>query len=353
MKIKMSAYFITAAALASALTGCSKTDSVTETAPDPLAVKAAPESVTFSWQEAYEKELEQFKKSSDYTSSSMFDLRDITNDDIPELIISPSTEASAACDIYTLIGNGAAKIGSCGSEGKFEYIPSVTVIGYEYAGEGFTIGEYQLLSEGTFDKDFDFYTNDGSASSGAMIRYEINGDNVSLGEFEEKLNAYRNEDSYTLGRKFTFGDEAIKYAVHCSESWNGVLTDEQKKKFKERILPVLDNTSVPDAAFELADLDMNGLPEVVVSTGLLEESTTRIFYLDNEGVKELEVPSDINGGIFFDIAGKAFYAADSSGKVKGRSLTEDSISGFKPSDSTMSCGRKYPLSKENIKLAFA
>lgn len=353
MKTRKSAYLVMAAALISSMTGCSKTENILENAPDPLAVKAAPESIVFDWQEAYENKLLQFKKSSDYTPSSMFDLRDITDDNIPELIISLSDDPSAGCEIYSLIGTNTALIGSCGSSGQFDFIPSVLVIGYEYSGDGFTVGEYQKLSEGTFNTDFDFFTNVNSASDGAVIRYEINDESVSLGEFEEQLDAYRNEDSIRVGRKYTLGDEAIKYAIHCGESWNSVLTDEQKKKYKDRISAVFDKTSVPDAAFELVDLDGNSLPEVVVSTGMLEESSTRIFYIDSEGVKEIEVPSDSNGGIRYDISGNIFYSYDESGKLSCRSLTEENISGFKPSESTMLCGRKYSLSKENIKLAFA
>ena len=353
MKINRSAYVIMAASLLSAMTGCSKTENVLGSQPDPLAVKTSPESVVFDWQEEYQNKLEQFQVSAACSDSSMFDLRDVTNDGIPELIISPSDDASAMCEVYSIIGTELTKIAVCGSFGEFDYFPSILVIGYEYAGEEFTVGEYQTYTDGFYSVDFDYYTNMNSASSGAVIRYEINGDGVSLDEFEERINAYQNEDSFRVGRKYTFGDDSIQYAVHCSESWSEVLTDAQKKKYKEKLSDVLQNASSADSAFELADLDGNGLPEVIVSSGSLEEMPVSVYYLNNDGVREITATGDENGCLRLDIKNGIFYAPDQAGKLKSWSLSSESTSSFKPSDSIMVCGRKYLFTSDNIKLVFA
>ncbi len=353
MKINRSAYAIMAASLLTLTTGCSKTENVLGSQPDPLAVKTSPESVVFDWQEEYQNKLEQFQVSADCSDSSMFDLHDVTNDGIPELIISPSEDVSAMCEVYTLIGNEMEKIAVCGSSGEFDYFPSILVIGYEYTGEEFTVGEYQTYTDGFYSIDFDYYTNMNSASSGAVIRYEINGDGVSLDEFEERINAYQNEDSYKIGRKYTFSDESIQYAIHCSESWSEVLTDAQKKKFREKLSDVLDKSSSADSAFELADLDGNGLPEVIVSSGSLEEMPVSVYYLEEDGVKEIAAKSDENGCLRLDIKNGIFYAPDQTGKLTSWSLSSDNTSSFKPSDSIMVCGRKYLFTSDNIKLVLA
>ena len=352
MKTKRSAYFVTAAALLAAMTGCSETENVLGSQPDPLAVKTSPESVVFDWQEAYQNKLEQFKVSADLTDTSMFDLCDVTDDGIPELIISPSDDPSASCDVFSLIGTDIAKIASCGSFGQFSFIPSLLVIGYEYEGEEFTIGEYQKYTEGFYNMDFSYYNNMNSASSGAVIRYELNGDNVSLAEYEERINGYKQEDSFSVGRKYSFGDEAMDYAIHCSESWKEVLTDAQKKKYREKLDDVLKKASSADSAFELADLDGNELPEIIVSSGSLEEMPVSVYYLDNDGIKEIETVGDENGCLRLDIKANVFYSPDQSGKLRCQSLSGDSVSGFKPSESIMVCGRKYPLTSDNIKLVF-
>ncbi|WP_294752090.1 hypothetical protein [uncultured Ruminococcus sp.] len=352
MKTKRYAYFVMAAAILAAMTGCSETENVLGSQPDPLAVKTSPESVAFDWQEVYQNKLEQFKVSADLTDTSMFDLCDITGDGVPELIISPSDDASASCDVYSLIGTDIAKIASCGSFGQFSFVPSLLVIGYEYEGEEFTIGEYQKYNEGFYDIDFSYYNNMNSASSGAVIRYELNGDNVSLAEYEEKVNGYKQEDSFTVGRKYSFGDEAMDYAIHCGESWKEVLTDAQKKKYKEKLDEVLKNASSADSAFELADLDGNELPEIVVSSGSLDEMPVNVYYLDNDGIKEIEASGAENGCLRFDIKANVFYSTDQSGKFICNTLSGESVSGFKPSESIMLCGRKYPLTSDNIKLVF-
>lgn len=352
MNIKKCTYAVLAAAVLSAVTGCTKTENVQNYDTDSMAVKKSPESVTFNWQKPYEDKLNEFKSSEECCESSMFELIDLTNDGTPELIISPSNDVTSQCSIYTLINNTADKLSDCGSSGEIDFIPSQTAIGYQYEAESFTVGEYQIFKDGTFNTVAEFFNNVGSASSGGVIRYELNGNNVTLRDYETAIEPYRDSPSIKAGRKFTFGDESINYAIHYSESWNSVMTGAQKNEFKTSLLAVLDNMLNPGYAFELVDLDVNGLPEVVVSTGELNDSPTRVFYLDSEGIKDLEISSDPEGGIHFDIKNKIFYAADPDGQIQYWSLTGSDISSFEPSESTMSCGRKYELTQENIELIF-
>ena len=353
MNLKKNIPLFVMAAAVSVFTGCSETKKVSTPEISLLDVNSAPADVTFDWQQPYKTILSSFKNSDQYTPSSMFELRDITNDNIPELIISPSDEVSAQCQVYTMLDSAADLIATCGSYGVLQYIESQNAIGYCYNGESFTIGEYQTFNEGSFNKEFDFYNNEGSASSGALIRYEVNGDEVTLAKYEEYLHPYRDYVTAEVGRKYTFGDDAVNYAINCSESWNTVLTDTQKELFRERLNAVIAEAELMDAAFEIVDLDLNGIPEVVLSTGVLEDSQVRIFYLDEDGIKELNTSCDDDGGIHFDMTSKIFYSTNYEGNVQCWSMAGADISNLKPSDSTMCCGRKYALTAENIANVFS
>lgn len=353
MTVKKNASIIMAGAVLCAFSGCTETKQIDSSQLMTLLdTNMAPQDVEFDWQSAYSSALTEFKSSEDYTDSSMFEILDITGDGSPELIISPSEEVGAQCIVYSFAASTLEKIATIGSYGKFTFIPEMSAIGYSYNGNGFEIGEYQTMQEGIFQTAVSFYTNSESASAGAVIRYEINNEEVTLAKYEEALLPYNEAVSFETGRKYTFGDDAIDYALHYSESWGAVLRDEQKAALNQSISAVFEVAELKDAAFELVDLDMNGVPEVVVSTGILSDSEVRIFYLDQYEVKELQTSCDTDGGIHFDISAKVFYATDHDGKTQCWSMSQSEINGFKPSDSTMKCGRKYLLTAENISKAF-
>lgn len=353
MNIKKNTTLLVTVAALSAFTGCSETKKAVEPPPSLLDVNTAPSDVTFDWQQPFKMIISSFKNSDRYSDDSMFDLCDLTGDDIPELVLSPSSGASSQCDVYMIIGDTADLIATTGAYGTFQYIPTQTAIGFSYDGESFSTGEYLTFKDGSFNKEFDFYNNSGSASSGTTIRYEINSNEVTLAKYEEYLHLYRDFVTAEIGRKYTMGDNAVNYALYNTECWSAVMKDDQKQLYKEKLDSILAEPDLNDAAFEIADLDVNGVPEVVVSTGILDDSQVRVFYLEEDGIKELDTTCDTDGGIHFDINAKIFYATDFDGNVQCWSIAGSDISGFKPSDSTMLCGRKYPLTSENIEKAFS
>lgn len=353
MILKKSISILILAVVCASFASCEKTPKTEPVEASLLDAKLNPYDVKLSWQDAFETKLKEFKSSENYTDRSMFEITDLTGDGIPELVISPSDDVSAQCEIYRLFNEGVDQIGVTGTYGSFEYVPSANAIGYSYEGSDITIGEYLVYEEGTFNKVVSFYTNANSASAGVTVEYEVNNIDVTLVKFEEMLQPYRNADSLKIGRKYSFGDQAIDYAIHCSETWDQVLSDQQKQLYSERLNAVIAENELIEPAFELVDLDLNGLPEVVVSTGMLNDSKTLILYLDEEGVKELETGCDADGGIMFDMSSKIFYASDYYDSIQCWSLAGADISSFKPSDSFMRCGRKYILTEENINKVFA
>ena len=105
--------------------------------------------------------------------------------------------------------------------------------------------------------------------------------------------------------------------------------------------------------FEIVDLDLNNIPELVVSTGILSDSQVRIFYFDTNDVKEIDVSCDTDGGLHYDMTSKVFYATDFDGKLQCWSMAGADINSFKPSESNMKCGRKNLLTADSIAKALA
>lgn len=353
MKIKKASLLLICAAAVSSAAGCSDTKTVQSSEISLLTTNMAPQDVVFDWQEAFEAKIKEFKGTSQYDKNkSMFDICDITGDGSPELIISPNDDISTVCDVYMLAGSTAAPLTSIGSFGEFDYLPELNAAGYSYEGDGFIIGEYKKQEDGIFNTAVTFYNNSGSASSGAAIRYEINNEDVTLGKYEETLSPYRDAKAIKVGRKFCMGDDAVNYAIRCSESWGAVMTVMQKELFKERLSSIAASGDTIDAAFEIVDLDSNGIPEVVVSTGILSSSEVKVLYIQNEALQELSVSCNTDGSVNYDVNAKIFYATDFYDKIQCWSLAGGDVNGFKPSDNSIRCGRKYELTEENINAAF-
>lgn len=346
-------YIAAAMALSSLLaaSGCAQEQPVEESS-EPVSINTDidPHSIVFDWQSLYEDKLNQFKSSEGYSERSRFDIRDLNSDGIPELIISPDNEPKTVCQIFTYT-DGIEQLEDLGAGGTFKIIPSLNSFGYEYTGDGFTFGEYCTLAEGKLTPAVTYYNNAASASAGAVIKYEINSEEVSLVEYENALKNYVNTASLSIGRKYTFGKEAIDYAIHCSESWGAVLSDAQKSIYKNLLNDILKNSPENDAAFELCDLDGNKVPELVLSTGIAEDSDCRVYYLNEAAIADLGNGCGKQGFFCFDMKNNVFFS-EGGAELQCWSLTESDLSGYKKSESYMECGRKYLLTGDGINAAF-
>ncbi len=151
--------------------------------------------------------------------------------------------------------------------------------------------------------------------------------------------------------RYTFGKDAIDYAIHCSESWGAVLSDAQKSIYKNLLTDILNNSPENDAAFELCDLDGNKVPELVLSTGIADDSDCRVYYLNEAAIADLGNGCGKQGFFFFDMKNKVFFS-EGGAELQCWSLTESDLSGYKKSESYMECGRKYLLTADSINAAF-
>lgn len=338
-----------AAALMAASFGCSdkKTGKSKNTSVSSEVIN--PQSIVFDWQKPYESKLTEFKASSDYKEGdSMFDVYDLTGDGTPELIISANSEPSTACQVYTLSGGETAQYGELGAYGKFRYLPTLKTVGYDYEGEGFVIGEYFDITDEKLESAVHFYNNSASASSGARITYEINGSDVALSKYDESLAPYKRTAYIEIGRKYTFGEDAVDYALHCSGSWGAVLSDAQKELFKGELVKHLSDAQENSAAFEVCDLDGNNIPELVISAGTETLSQCSVYYLQDGVLNDMGQSCGRDGVLGYDVKQKIFFSAGGEGGTQCWSFTGADVSGFSKSDSTMECGRKYLLNDDGI-----
>lgn len=332
---------------------CSKTGSDSSGTSD--FRKTDPESISFSWQDAYENKLSEFKASEQFTDDSAFDIFDITGDGIPELLISPDSAASTKCTACTIKNNELIEIGSIGSNGKLSYCPDTEMIKDEYFGNGFVLGKIISYSGEAFNTVLTYSDNSASASMGAVISHEINGEEVGLAEYEAALAPYSAAFSIEAGRRFTFGDSAVRYGLHCSESWQAILSPQQKELCRSKLDEVLQITSGDgtDPAFDLCDLNGDKVPELIISDGSNPEAECSVYYFSDGNLVQMDGKYGYAGIISFDTKAYVFFADKESGKTYW-SIANAAFSSkdYTESDSIVKIGRKHLLTDSGISAVF-
>lgn len=352
---KLTTVFL-AFALTSASVGCSdkKTNSGSESSG---IINVSPRSIVFEWQPLYEQKLNEFAGTEKFSEiaqngleESRFDLFDLNNDGTPELFISANNEHKTQCEIFTVSDGQVISAGTLGEYGAFTYYPELRLMNDEYSGDGFVVGKFISFDGKSLKDYFSYSDNSGSASKGTAIKHEINGENLSLPEYDEAMEMYRNARTISIGRKYTFGASTIDYALHCSESWGAVLTPTEKELFKGQLSGNLatELETGKDSAFEFCDLNGDDVPELIVSEGTSDGDLCRIYYVSSNTLLELEGTYGYNGRLNFDNEQLVFYTKGANSGNACWSLTNSDISSFNVSRSNMECGRKYLLTEEAI-----
>lgn len=336
-----------ALSVAAVVTGCASSQETEK--PKPVII--APETIILDWQNSYQGKLDEFMKSDSFSEkNSRFDLRDITGDGTPELIMSPNDDKNTRCIIYSYSKGTLTPLPEMGSEGTIPYLPLRGLLHDEYRGEGFVLGKYVTYEGGEFVPVLSYSDNTASAASGANIRHEINGESVTLPQYDEIMEEYQNSTTIHLGRKYTFGKEAVSYAVHSSESWSAVMTDTQKRELSTVLTKELSETGsagILGAAFEIVDLNDDDVPELIIS----EPTGCRIYMFTGDMMDKLKEADGTYGNsssLMLDIGNSTFYS-DSKGETSFWSLKEGfSAADYTSSGSLMECGNKLLLSVDNI-----
>ncbi|MDE7364365.1 MAG: hypothetical protein K2N27_05695 [Ruminococcus sp.] len=355
MKISVKSLLISAMTVSVLVCGCSQNvTSIPESSLPAEEVKISPQNITFEWQDAYLNKLNEYKKSSDFAGStktgSRFDIFDITGDNTPELIISPNTNPQTTCKIFTFANGEITELGEAGNRGTFAYLPDIKLIKDEYQGTGFVLGKYISYKDGIFTTVLSYTDNSMSTSllSGTAIKYEIDGEEVLLPEYEQKLAPYKSETCISAGRKYTFGENTLNYAIKYSESWGAVMPSRQKELYREKLSELLLSSDEQAYAFELCDLNDDENPELIISNGTDDESTCEIYYFEDDELKHIDGTIGANGVFTFDT--KQFIL--SSGVTRwGINDSNFKADDYKHSDSLAEIGRKYRLNESNITVA--
>lgn len=352
---KLTTAFIAFATTATAV-GCSAKKSGTDAETNGV-LNVSPRSIVFEWQSLYEQKLNEFMSSDKFSETaqrgleeSRFDLYDLNNDGTPELFISANNDHKTQCEIFAISNGQVVSAGTIGEYGVFTYYPEFKLINDEYSGEGFVVGKFVSFDGNSLTEYFSYSDNSGSASKGASIKHEINGQSLSLPEYDEAMAMYRNARTVSIGRKYTFGTASIDYALHCSESWGAVLTPTEKELFTEQLksgLAVADELE-KDACFEFCDITGDDVPELIVSEGTNVGDLCRIYYISNNVLLELDGEYGYKGKLNYDNEQLVFYTSGTDSGNACWSITNNNISSFNVSRSHMECGRKYTLTSENI-----
>lgn len=311
-----------------------------------------------AWQTPFAEKLQEFKNSPDFDETvSAFDIADITGDSKPELIISTAVSGTDACRVYTMDGDSVKEVGNVGSCGKFSYIPELNVIRDEYVGTGFVIGKFISCSGSGLVNQLTYSDNSASASSGAAIYHKINDKEMLLADYQEAMSDYTDKAEIEVGRRYSFGEETLDYAVNSAESWSTVLNKKQKKLCREKLEGLLAATdeSALDLAFDLIDLNADGTPELLVSSGTYEEAEVQIFYLTGDTISLMEGTYGCNGTFTLDVKEKVFaYISQDSGNMSYWSIANPDFdaASYKDQSNKISCGRRYPLNDAGISAVF-
>ena len=349
---KISRIFLLAAAAAS-LSGCSDKNDKLSTGK--LSGKSDPESITYSWQTPYEEKIGEFKASDAYTEISAFDIIDITGDGSPELIISPNSDATTKCLIYSYSYDSLSELGDIGNFGSFSYCPVTNVIKDEFHGNGFVLGKIYSLSNGPLNTLLSYSDNSDSASMGAEIYHEINGENISLAEYEEAIAPYSDLNTIEVGRRFSMGENAVNYGLRYSESWKSVLNSDRQKLCREKLQAeiALAQEEERNAAFDFCDLNGDKTPELIISENSAPESTCTVYYFSGEQLIQMDGTYGANGVLSFDTQQYVFFADKETGStywsIANSAFLADE---YKKSDSIIITGRKYPLNDSGISAVF-
>lgn len=359
MKVIHSAILLASALTLTFLPGCSGGSSeISESKPE----RIDPKSVSFEWQEPYRKILEEFRASADYSDNrdkgSAFDILDIDGDHIPELIISPDTNNSTVCRIYTLRNGSAVELGEICKGGTMVWLPEMNLFRDEYYGDGFMIGSYYSLEDGNFVEFLNYSMTTKVTSPGMVAEPTINGVEYLVPDFEEEMKPYKTAYTVERGRKYTFDEKTIELAVDKSESWGAVLTSAEKEKFRSKLLEHLEGTETngSDPAFEICDLSGDDIPELIISQGSSESSLCQIYSLSNSEKLTVTDPIGSSGYIYFDAdTYLIYYPAEGSGLTCTTLITGDDAPDISTDNihSKAVLGRQYALNVKNIDLALS
>lgn len=220
------------------------------------------------WKGAYKAAFETFRQSEDYTENSMFSLRDINGDDVPELLISEDIYHAAGVHIYTFNGE-LTEFGELGSNGKTLYCAdSGMLLSFYMQGGEYHSTYYRPEANGL--TEFAYFYNDSGRSETAV--YKLNDVEISEEEYDSELEKYQG-DFISLGRDFQLENAFLNAALSDKNDWYGVYSD---------LLHGLEEIDSSEKwRFSLCDINNDDIPELFISEGTYHISHCQVYSYHN------------------------------------------------------------------------
>ena len=179
------------------------------------SAEASTPSVTASWKTAYKQVLTDFMNTSEYSSESMWDVRDIDNDGVPELLISMGSDHNSGCRIY-YYENGSAKIVGqivifeLGRYGTFLLCNDENLVGFADDDEGEYFADYYSAFIGEFRDNSvqqrKIMSKFSYPEDPQLYYYDVDNNYVSEEEYNAAANNFNSKNWTEVGRQYTFGD---------------------------------------------------------------------------------------------------------------------------------------------------
>ena len=241
-----------------------------------------------------------------------FDLYDLDNDGVPELFLSTGSYHVANVRIFSVAG-GKLKEFSDPTSGNYpdfgEYgcvkIRSDGCLFSEYAGMGCSYDRYFRLEQGELKKVleceyWDHIVGAPEGMDGEM--YIVNGTEVPKEEYDKAKSDYSDMIPwFEAGRRYELTEENINtvfdgnndssYKAEYSNILTDIINSDSYIDWKD--IYSADPTSV--MTYDLLDIDMNGIPELLVSNGKAHSSGVRIFTVTDGKAVEIQNDSAYEG----------------------------------------------------------
>ena len=176
------------------------------------SAEASAPSVTASWKTAYKQVLTDFMNTSEYSSESMWDVRDIDNDGVPELLLSRGTYHAAGVRIYYYENGNAVPvladdgtIAEYGVYGAFMYKPAEHLLGSYNMHMGFESCATSSYEGHTITLLHMITNNSGNAGEEAA-EYTIDNVQVSKEEYDSARDQWDAMNWIVAGQQYYFTD---------------------------------------------------------------------------------------------------------------------------------------------------
>lgn len=282
------------------------------------ALPETPEAPVPDWRELYTQQLHSIRRyNENYSRNYMFDLYDMTGDGIPELIVSDGELVTGNCtSVYTISGENVKTLGVFGGYGTLGFSPGNGIIISEYSGykECYAFDENLIKSV--------FSSRSSYNSEQKKMTYMVNNEIVDSETYSAANEKYRFKDTIYLGRKYQLGDSAIEYAMNPPEL---NLTDKQKELYAKELIEIsASNDDYNADAFDLCDLNSDGVPEMIIT-----HYGYAVIYTIHDGKLVKSDYYSNRGQLKFDLEQQLFYDSyEHMGTLLGNynKLTGDTVS---------------------------